>query len=138
MKHTTGLSYIVTGLLLVGCGTVEERAPFYGVSREDALQISRILREEKHVQKIQQYYRQEDGTILVLTRRFDAGARSAGFVLDYGSIGCRQAARPLGEYSFLGCTVAPGFEFEDFKMLSDGSAALAHITSLNATLAELA
>jgi len=67
MKHTTGLSYIVAGLLLFGCGTVEERAPFYGVSREDALQISRILREEKHVQKIQQYYRQEDGAILVLT-----------------------------------------------------------------------
>ena len=52
--------------------------------------------------------------------------------------GCWQAARPLGEYSLLGCTVAPGFEFEDFEMLSDGSAALAHITSLHATLAELA
>jgi uncharacterized protein len=52
--------------------------------------------------------------------------------------GCWQAARPLGECTLLGCTVAPGFEFEDFEMLSDGSAALAHITSLNATLAELA
>ncbi len=52
--------------------------------------------------------------------------------------GCWQAAKPLGEYSLLGCTVAPGFEFEDFEMLSDGSAALAHITSLDATLAELA
>ncbi len=28
-----------------------------------------------------------------------------------------QAAKSLGEYSFLGCTVAPGFDFEDFKML---------------------
>jgi hypothetical protein len=52
--------------------------------------------------------------------------------------GCWQAARPLGEYSLLGCTVAPGFEFEDFEMLSGGSTALAHITSLDATLAELA
>ena len=52
--------------------------------------------------------------------------------------GCWQAARPLGEYSLLGCTVAPGFEFEDFEMLSDGSAALAQIKSLHATLAELA
>jgi len=51
--------------------------------------------------------------------------------------GCWQAARPLGEYSFLGCTVAPGFEFQDFEMLSDGSEVLAHITSLCATLAEL-
>ncbi len=67
MKSATGLIYVVAGLLRVGCGTVEERAPFYGVSREDALQISRILREAKHVQKIRQYYRQEDGAILVLT-----------------------------------------------------------------------
>jgi len=49
-----------------------------------------------------------------------------------------QAARPLGEYGFLGCTVAPGFEFKDFEMLSEGSAALAHIASLRATLSELA
>jgi uncharacterized protein len=52
--------------------------------------------------------------------------------------GCWQAAKPLGEYSFLGCTVAPGFEFQDFEIPSEGSAALAHITSLRAELAELA
>jgi len=51
--------------------------------------------------------------------------------------GCWQAARPLGEYTLLGCTVAPGFEFQDFEMLSEGSEALAHITSLRATFAEL-
>jgi len=27
-----------------------------------------------------------------------------------------QTARPLGAYVFVGCTVAPGFEFEDFEM----------------------
>jgi uncharacterized protein len=52
--------------------------------------------------------------------------------------GCWQAARPLGEFSFLGTDVAPGFEFEDFDMLSEGSPALAHIKSLSAELAELA
>ena len=52
--------------------------------------------------------------------------------------GCWQAAKPLGQYSFLGCTVAPRFEFQDFEMLSEGSAALAHIISLRAELAELA
>jgi hypothetical protein len=51
--------------------------------------------------------------------------------------GCWQAATPLGEYSLLGCTVAPGFEFQDFEMLSEGSAVLAHITSLGAALGEL-
>lgn len=27
-----------------------------------------------------------------------------------------QAARPLGEYTLVGCTVGPGFEFADFEM----------------------
>lgn len=29
-----------------------------------------------------------------------------------------QAARPLGAYTLAGCTVGPGFEFEDFEMQS--------------------
>jgi predicted cupin superfamily sugar epimerase len=28
-----------------------------------------------------------------------------------------QAARPLGAYTLVGCTVGPGFEFEDFEMV---------------------
>lgn len=30
-----------------------------------------------------------------------------------------QAARPIGEYAFVGCAVAPGFEFSRFKLLAD-------------------
>ena len=30
--------------------------------------------------------------------------------------GAWQSARPLGEYVLVGCTVGPGFEFEDFAM----------------------
>jgi len=30
-----------------------------------------------------------------------------------------QAARSLGEYTLAACAVAPGFEFDDFEMLSD-------------------
>jgi uncharacterized protein len=30
-----------------------------------------------------------------------------------------QAARPLGPYALAGCSVGPGFEFADFRMLSD-------------------
>lgn len=33
--------------------------------------------------------------------------------------GLYQAAQPLGEYSLVGCTVAPGFEFADFSFLGD-------------------
>jgi len=30
-----------------------------------------------------------------------------------------QAARPLGDYTLIGCTVAPGFDFADFVLLRD-------------------
>lgn len=30
-----------------------------------------------------------------------------------------QAAAPLGEYSLVGCTVAPGFDFSDFSFLKE-------------------
>lgn len=33
--------------------------------------------------------------------------------------GTWQAARPLGEYAFVGCTVGPGFDFADFRLLAD-------------------
>jgi uncharacterized protein len=33
--------------------------------------------------------------------------------------GAWQAARPLGNYALLGCTVAPAFEFSEFSMLAD-------------------
>lgn len=33
--------------------------------------------------------------------------------------GLWQAARPLGDYVLVGCTVGPGFDFADFRLLSD-------------------
>jgi predicted cupin superfamily sugar epimerase len=51
---------------------------------------------------------------------------------------CWQAARPLGEFSLVGCTVGPGFDFHDFEIVTAGSAALAQITSLGADFAALA
>ena len=34
--------------------------------------------------------------------------------------GAWQAARSLGDYTLVGCTVAPGFEFAHFEMAPDG------------------
>ncbi|MHC5005681.1 MAG: cupin domain-containing protein, partial [Planctomycetota bacterium] len=36
--------------------------------------------------------------------------------------GCWQAARSLGDFTLVSCTVGPGFEFDDFRMLKAGSA----------------
>ena len=33
--------------------------------------------------------------------------------------GCWQSARTAGEYALVGCTVAPGFEFADFRFVAD-------------------
>ncbi len=32
---------------------------------------------------------------------------------------CWQAARPRAAYALAGCSVGPGFEFEDFRLLAD-------------------
>jgi predicted cupin superfamily sugar epimerase len=45
-----------------------------------------------------------------------AGAASAVAVIPTG---VWQAARSLGEYSLVGCTVGPGFEFADFRFVCD-------------------
>jgi hypothetical protein len=51
------------------------------------------------------------------------------------SAGIWQAARPLGEYAFVGCTVGPGFDFADFRLLADDHARAA---TLRAALPDLA
>ena len=33
--------------------------------------------------------------------------------------GVWQAARPLADYALMGCTVGPGFDFADFRLLAD-------------------
>jgi predicted cupin superfamily sugar epimerase len=47
----------------------------------------------------------------------DAPGASAEPVAVVGS-GLWQAARTLGEYSLVGCSVGPGFEFADFRFVS--------------------
>jgi predicted cupin superfamily sugar epimerase len=38
-----------------------------------------------------------------------------------------QAARCAGDYALMGCTVSPGFDFADFKMLADDASAVASV-----------
>ena len=44
--------------------------------------------------------------------------------------GCWQAAKSRGEYSLAGCTVGPGFDFQDFELIAPSSPDLARITAL--------
>jgi hypothetical protein len=51
--------------------------------------------------------------------------------------GCWQAAKPRGAYSLVGCTVGPGFDFQDFEMISNESAKAMQITALDPDFREL-
>ena len=51
--------------------------------------------------------------------------------------GVWQAARPLGEYAFVGCTVGPGFDWADFRMLADDHARAAAVRAALPDLAML-
>jgi predicted cupin superfamily sugar epimerase len=48
-----------------------------------------------------------------------------------------QAALPLGTYALCGCTVAPGFEFEDFAFLRDHPGASDALRRVSPELASL-
>ena len=61
---------VVSAAVLLGCGTVEDNAAFHGIPRSDAIEISQLLRTEKHAHKIYTYERDPDGDILVQS---DAG-----------------------------------------------------------------
>ena len=51
--------------------------------------------------------------------------------------GSWQAARPLGEYTLVGCSVAPGFEFSEFSLLADDPSELALVRNRFPELAAL-
>ena len=48
-----------------------------------------------------------------------------------------QAARPLSAYALVGCTVAPGFEFADFRLLADDPALASRVRAAWPEMAEL-
>lgn len=48
-----------------------------------------------------------------------------------------QAARPLGGYCLVSCSVGPGFEFEDFEMLRDRPGGAADAALLDPRLRQL-
>jgi uncharacterized protein len=51
--------------------------------------------------------------------------------------GVWQAARSLGDYTLVGCSVAPGFEFTDFRLVADVPRHAEHFGAHLTTLREL-
>lgn len=48
-----------------------------------------------------------------------------------------QAARTLGDYALVGCTVGPGFDFEDFTILGNDAESAVRLLALDPELASL-
>lgn len=53
------------------------------------------------------------------------------------SAGEWQAAEPIGDFALVSCFVAPGFEFDDFTMMSDDRDAMARLESVDPQLTSL-
>ena len=61
-----------------------------------------------------------DESLMTMTRhRLASIGDSGGAPVHSVRSRCWQAARPLGAYVLVGCTVGPGFEFADFRLLAD-------------------
>lgn len=56
------------------------------------------------------------GDVVILGPDLESGQQPQAVVPP----GAWQAARSLGDYTLVGCTVAPGFEFSAFEMAPDG------------------
>jgi len=50
--------------------------------------------------------------------------------------GVWQAARPLADYALMGCTVGPGFDFADFRLLADDAERAAEVQATWPAVAE--
>jgi predicted cupin superfamily sugar epimerase len=63
-----------------------------------------------------------------LTRHVLGEAQDGNETVAVVATGIWQAARSLGDYSLVGCTVGPGFEFEDFRFVAALPAHAEHFT----------
>ncbi|MBB4707345.1 hypothetical protein XarbCFBP8130_00860 [Xanthomonas arboricola] len=64
-------------------------------------------------------------------QRLILDAAERGEPMHVVSAGCWQAARSLGDFTLVGCTVSPGFVWEGFALLDGASLLAAHLASLD-------
>ena len=79
-----------------------------------------------------------DASASVLSRhRLEPLGDGSGAPVHVVPSGHWQAARPLGPYALVGCTVGPGFDFADFRMLRDDRELLSIVRARFPDLPEL-
>ncbi len=78
-----------------------------------------------------------DPTSGSVTRRVLGPIGPGRYAVGVVPAGTWQAARPLGGYTLVGCSVGPGFDFADFSLLSHSLAEAALLRTLHPDLAPL-
>ncbi|MDV2451229.1 cupin domain-containing protein [Xanthomonas hortorum] len=63
-------------------------------------------------------------------QRLTLDAAERGEPMHVVPAGCWQAARSLGDFTLVGCTVSPGFVWEGFALLDDASPLAAQLAAL--------
>ncbi|KHL54845.1 cupin domain-containing protein [Xanthomonas cannabis] len=71
-------------------------------------------------------YDERDGQL----RRLILDAAERGEPMHVVPAGCWQAARSLGDFTLVGCTVSPGFVWDGFALLDQASPLAAHLATL--------
>ncbi|WP_372381818.1 cupin domain-containing protein [Xanthomonas sp. NCPPB 1068] len=71
-------------------------------------------------------YDERDGQL----RRLILDAAERGEPMHVVPAGCWQAARSLGDFTLVGCTVSPGFMWDGFALLDQASPLAAHLATL--------
>jgi hypothetical protein len=69
---------VIAATVLTSCSTVEHDPSIEGVSHEEAADIDRAVRAEKHAQKVESIHRWPNGGIIVETDAGDFEARPVG------------------------------------------------------------
>lgn len=67
-----------------------------------------------------------DASFTKIERHYLTPIDGSGEPVHVVAAGQWQAARSLGTYALMGCTVGPGFDFADFRLMSDEEAAKAY------------
>ena len=61
------------------------------------------------------------GSTSIVHKGFSFVFRTENLTIEVVKAGNFQAAATMGDYSLVGCTVAPGFDFEDFSFIEEPS-----------------
>ncbi len=113
---------------------------YFLLTRDDVSRWHRVASDE-----VWHFYEGDPLELVIADGAFDTHQRHVLGPLENGAspvcvvpANAWQAARSMGAYTLVGCTVAPGFEYADFSILGESSKELRAVWKRHPELAEFA